>query len=102
MLAHAGTNHRTQLSTLVRPLGQGKTIPLVVHTAGNTVYEEPCLAVIHMHVTKVMQPLRHKHQLHIPGSEVVPAILCLLFVASLTTADWRSTTTPRAVLCQPL
>lgn len=44
---------RTQLSTLVRPFGQTKTLPLVVHTAGFTVYEEPCLAIIHMHVTKV-------------------------------------------------
>ena len=28
-------------------------MPLVVHTGGNTVYEEPCLAIIHMHITKV-------------------------------------------------
>ena len=44
---------RTQLSTLVRPFGLPKTMPLVVHTSGNTVYEEPCLAYLHLHITKV-------------------------------------------------
>jgi hypothetical protein len=44
---------RTKLSTAVRPFGQPKTMPLVVHTGGNTLYEEPCLAYLHLHVTKV-------------------------------------------------
>ena len=44
----------TVLSTLVRPFGQAKTLPLVVHTSGNTLYEEPCLAYIHLHITKVL------------------------------------------------
>lgn len=43
---------RTKLSTLVRPFGLAKTLPLVVHTSGNTVYEEPCLAYLHLHITK--------------------------------------------------
>lgn len=44
---------RTKLSTAVRPFGQPKTMPLVVHTGGNTLYEEPCLAYLHLHVTQV-------------------------------------------------
>ena len=44
---------RTQLSTAVRPFAQPKTMPLVVHTGGNTLYEEPCLAYLHLHITKV-------------------------------------------------
>ncbi|DBB06469.1 TPA: Tricalbin-2 [Trebouxia sp. C0004] len=44
---------RTKLSTAVRPFGQPKTMPLVVHTGGNTLYEEPCLAYLRLHVTKV-------------------------------------------------
>ena len=48
---------RTKLSTAVRPFGQPKTMPLVVHTGGNTLYEEPCLAYLHLHITKVPHPV---------------------------------------------
>ena len=54
-LACAGKSScvRTKLSSLVRPFGHAKTLPLVVHTSGNTVYEEPCLAYLHLHITQV-------------------------------------------------
>lgn len=44
---------RTTLSTLVRPFGQSKVMPLVVHSSGNTVYEEPCVAYLHLNISKV-------------------------------------------------
>lgn len=44
---------RTKLSTLVRPFGFTKTIPLVVHSSGNAVYEEPCMAYLHIKISKV-------------------------------------------------
>ena len=49
----ADNEQRTRLSTLVRPFGFTKTIPLVVHSSGNAVYEEPCMAYVHIKISKV-------------------------------------------------
>lgn len=49
----ADNEQRTRLSTLVRPFGFTKTIPLVVHSSGNAVYEEPCMAYVHVKISKV-------------------------------------------------
>ncbi len=45
------------LSTLCVPPGVGKRLPLIVHSGGNTLYEEPCLEYLNLHVAEV----RHSH-----------------------------------------
>ena len=44
---------KAQLSSLVNPPGLNKSLPLVVHTGSYTLYEEPCIAYLNLHVAKV-------------------------------------------------
>ena len=44
---------KVQLSSLVNPPGLNKSLPLVVHTGRYTLYEEPCIAYLNLHVAKV-------------------------------------------------
>eukprot|EP00891_Asterochloris_glomerata_P006512 jgi/Astpho2/6512/fgenesh1_pg.00099_%23_1_t len=43
---------KAQLSSLVNPPGLNKSLPLVVHTGSYTLYEEPCIAYLNLHVAK--------------------------------------------------
>lgn len=44
------------LSTLCVPPGVGKRLPLVVHSGGNILFEEPCLAYLNLFVSEVEPP----------------------------------------------
>ena len=49
----AGGTRRTMLTTLATPPGVAKSLPLVVHTEGNTMYEEPCVYYLSLRITQV-------------------------------------------------
>ena len=54
LLAYAaGETRKTMLTTLVTPPGVAKSLPLVVHTEGNTMYEEPCVYYLSLRITQV-------------------------------------------------
>ena len=43
-----------KLSSLCNPPGIPKKLPLVIHTEGNCLYEEPCIRYLSLHIGQVM------------------------------------------------
>ena len=43
-----------KLSSLCNPPGIPKKLPVVIHTEGNCLYEEPCVRYLSLHIGQVM------------------------------------------------
>ncbi|KAK9810133.1 hypothetical protein WJX72_005374 [[Myrmecia] bisecta] len=62
---------RTKLCTLVTPQGVAKHLPTVVHSAGNVLYEAPCVAFLKLHLGEV-RDIESLHRKTLPHSPSPP------------------------------